>query len=127
MSEAVRTRLSVLGLVAIVGLLAIREWTGPQSLAVPPESVSGGGSVPAESVSIGTFVAAGREVRVGEVAADAVRMLDSVASPRRVSDDLGTIGRRQIRSYDVANSRVTVVLEPFETQGPLRVAAIYLH
>ena len=126
MSQAARSRLSVSVLAAIVCLLGLRELRGGPSALGASGQPTPAATVPAEAVSISTLVADGREVRVGESAADAVRALDASARPRVVSEDRGAVGRRQIRVYDRDGSNVTVVLEPFETRGALRVAAIYL-
>jgi len=127
-SEAARSRLSVLALVAIVCLLGVRELrVAPQALAAASDAPATAAAVPAEAVSIPVLVAGGRAVRVGDAAADAVRALDAAAAPRQVSEDRGTLGRRQVRTYDLDGSAVIVVLEPFETRGSLRVAAIYLY
>ena len=127
MSKAARSRLSVLALALVVSALAIRELRGiPDALAASREPALSAVAVPPEAVSIPSLMVAGRELRVGDSAADAVASLGS-ATLRLASDDRGAVGRRQVRSYELDGTSVIVVLEPFEPRGALRVAAIYLN
>ena len=112
--------------VCFVCALAIRELRVQRFTPSPAVPVTAAIAIPGEGVSISMLRVSGRIVRVGELAADAVSSLATSAVLRLAADDAGTVGRRQIRSYDLDGASVTVVLEPFETRGALRVAAIYL-
>ena len=128
MSKAAGSRLSVCVLLAVVCLLGVRELRGgPQTLIASSQISAAAAAVPAEAVSISTLVVNGREVHVGEIATDAVLALDASSHPQLVTEDRGLVGRRQVRVYERDGANVIVVLEPFETRGALRVAAIYLH
>lgn len=140
MIEATRTRLGVspewltLSLLCfgalIVAMLAVRELrVVPQTFA----SVSAGsnaatdaGGVPPDAMSVSTLVVGAHELRVGDPAAEAIARLAASATLVATSDERGAIGVRQVRTYQLDGSSVTVVLEAFARRGPLRVAAIYL-
>ena len=118
----------------IVGMLAIRELrVAPQAFATPRAAALSVGmraeaaAVPPEGISIPTLVVGAQELQVGDLAGEAVRLLAATATLAATSDERGPLGLRQIRSYQLDGSDVIVVLEPFERQGPMRVAAIYLH
>jgi hypothetical protein len=106
----------------LIGSIVVRELRfAPWDLrATPVPAVAT--VVPAEAVSVPMLVlAAGREVRVGELRASA---LDSLGSMRLVTraEESAPLGTREIRAYQ----GVTLVFEPFERAGDSRVAAIYL-
>ncbi len=114
----------------IVGLLAIRELrVAPQAFAssqVAAPSIGASASVPPEAVSIPTLVVAGEDLRVGDAADAAIVRLSGSATLVASAAERGPLGPRQVRSYRLDGSNVFIVLEPFEKQGPSRVAAIYL-
>ena len=106
----------------LIGSIVIRElrFAPWHPGAAPAPAVAT--AVPAEAVSVPMLVlAAGREVRVGELRASA---LDSLGSMRLVkrAEESAPLGTREVRSYQ----GVTLVFEPFERAGDSRVAAIYL-
>jgi len=128
----VRTRLGV----AAAALLVLAPLIVRELRAAPPPgafaldetaTASAAAAVPADAVSIPTLAVGSREVRVGDPAAAAIASLSSVATLAATASDGGAIGRGEIRSYQLDGTNVIVVLEPFETRGALRVAAIYLH
>lgn len=127
MSQAARSRLSVLTLALVVGVLAIRELrVVPAAFAASQQPAPAAAALPAEAMSIPSLIVAGHEVRVGDQAAEAVASLGS-ATLRQTANDRGAVGQRQIRTYEVDGANVTVVLEPFEPKGASRVAGIYLN
>lgn len=127
MSQAARSRLSVLTLALVVGALAIRELrVVPAAFAASQQPAPAAAALPAEAMSIPSLIVAGHEVRVSDQAAEAVASLGS-ATLRQTANDRGAVGQRQIRTYEVDGANVTVVLEPFEPKGASRVAGIYLN
>ena len=106
----------------LIGSIVVRElrfapWDLRATPAPPVATV-----MPAEAVSVPMLVlAAGREVRVGELRASA---LDSLGSMRLVkrAEESAPLGTREVRAYQ----GMTLVFEPFERAGDSRVAAIYL-
>ena len=141
MQGAVSVRLSVsrdlwgaaaaIVLASLVATDVVREFRVARAFA-PTAAASHGpveatAVIPADAVSISTLHVDGRTVRVGDAAGAAMSSLSSPAVLRLASEEVGPAGRRQIRAYEVDGASVTVVLEPFEPSGALRVAAIYLH
>ena len=141
MIEATRTRLGVspdwlaLFFVAaaafILAMLVVRELrVVPQAFAsVSTENSSDPqqpGAVPPQAVSVPALVVGAHELRVGDSAGEAIAEMASAATLASTADERGALGLRQVRSYQLDGSNVTVVLEPFARRGPLRVAAIYL-
>lgn len=137
MSDTIPLRLSdshdrwmvaaTIGVACFVCALVVRELRVAELFAASRQPATASASaIPAEAVSISTLLAGGHIVRVGDPAAGAVARLSSSAVLRTASDDRGANGRRQIRSYEVDDASVIVVLEPFEPRGALRVSAIYL-
>jgi len=105
-----------------VGSIVVRElrfapWA--RGSAPPPAAAT---VVPAEAVSVPMLVlAAGHQIRVGELRASALDSLGSLPLVKRAEERAPT-GTREVRSYQ----GVTLVFEPFERSGDSRVAAIYL-
>jgi len=125
-AQAAAYRLSICAAAALVFLLVVRELRVPQALAASAEPANAAAlALPADVVSIPTLALNGRVVKVGDLAAAAESALPASAVLRRTSDR-GAVGAREIRTYQLDGETVTVVLEPFETQGAVRVAAIYL-
>jgi hypothetical protein len=112
---------------SVLSFLVIREVRVDLSAfdAAPARQVASA-VVPAEAVSIRRLMLRSHELRVGDPAGAATSWLASSAVLKAADEDRGVLGRRQIRAYQLDDARVTVVLEPFEPQGALRVAAIYL-
>ena len=125
---AAGVRLSILALVlSIFTFLVIRELRADlRALNAAPARQAATAGVPAEAVSIRTLMLRSHEVRVGDSAVAATSWLGSSAVLKASNEERSVLGRRQIRAYQLDEARVTVVLEPFEPQGALRVAAIYL-
>jgi hypothetical protein len=84
-------------------------------------------AVPARAVSVPVLpFIDGKEIRVGETFAAVVARLGRAAESGRQEVDRGPLGERLTRFYEYAGSRFIVVYEPFERNGDVRVAAIYL-
>jgi hypothetical protein len=84
-------------------------------------------AVPAGAVSVPVLpFSDGKEIRVGDTAADVAVRLGRAAEIGREEADLGRLGQRLTRFYQYAGFRFIVVYEPFERNGMPRVGAIYL-
>jgi hypothetical protein len=113
---------AILMVAVLVGVLLVRELRFAPWAFDSATTTAASTDVPREAVSVPTLVlAAGREVYVGEARDAAVASLGSLTLLRR-TEEPGPLGAREVRSYQ----GVTLVLEPFERAGNLRVAAIYL-
>jgi hypothetical protein len=84
--------------------------------AVPPRAVS---------VPVLPFLD-GKEIRIGETVSAVAARLGRAAESGRQEVDRGSLGERLTRFYEYAGSRFILVFEPFERNGEVRVAAIYL-
>ena len=83
-------------------------------------------AIPAQAVSVSSLLLMnGVIIRVGDTEA---RIADELpaATLEASAEDRGTIGRRVTRAYQFQGTRFLLVFEPFERQGGLRVAGIYL-
>ena len=114
-----------------VGAMIARELRGTPAQRRAPElqpiAVSIPAAVPARAVSVPVLpFIDGKEIRVGESLAAVVAKLGRAAEVGRQEVDRGALGERITRFYDYAGSRFIVVYEPFERNGEIRVAAIYL-
>jgi hypothetical protein len=84
-------------------------------------------AVPERAVSVPSLMLLdGRQIRVG----DTLARVDEIATWRvaggRQVIDRGALGERMTRFYDYQGTSFVIVFEPFERDGALRVAAIYL-
>jgi hypothetical protein len=139
MTDATRSRVSFAGewaiavaflaIMLLVGVLAVRELrVAPRAFATSAATPSSSPqAVPPEAVSLPMLMLGpGHEVRVGDSAVDALARLTSTAKLVKRVEEVGPLGPRDIRSYDLAGTTFILVLEPFERRGEPRVAAIYL-
>ena len=135
--DATRTRLSFAGdwvmaaafLVGtvLVAVLIVRELRGATGGSVPSTPAATTAAIPAEAVSVPALVLGeARELRVGDAAPAALARLDQSVTLLSTVTERGPLGAREVRSYQLAGTRVILVLEPFERGGDARVAAIYL-
>ena len=97
----------------------------PASKAAPATALPA--AVPERAVSVPSLMLLdGRQIRVG----DTLARVDQIVSWRGASGrqvvDRGALGERVTRFYDHQGTSFVVVFEPFERDGALRVAAIYL-
>ncbi len=115
-----------------VASLVVRELRGPVAIsaaatAARPLVSSIPPAVPARAVSVPVLpFLEGKEVRVGDTAADIAARLGRAAEVGRQEVDRGTLGERLTRFYEYAGSKFILVFEPFERNGEVRVAAIYI-
>ena len=115
-----------------VGSLILRELTpAPPVRAVPaaarPVVASIPAAVPARAVSVPVVpFLDGKEIRIGETVSAVAARLGRAAESGRQEIDRGSLGERLTRFYEYAGARFILVFEPFERNGEVRVAAIYL-
>jgi hypothetical protein len=115
---------------AVAALILSELRATPARGAAPAASslvVTTPAAVPARAVSVPVLpFIDGKEIRVGESFAAVVTRLGRAAEVGRQEIDRGPFGERVTRFYEYAGSRFIVVYEPFERNGEVRVAAIYL-
>jgi hypothetical protein len=116
-----------------VATLIVREFrTAPRAAASAsePASASLPAGVPTRAISVPVLVLLdgkeGKEVRVGQSVDHVSRALGRSAEVGRQLADKGALGERLTRFYEHNGTRFVLVFEPFERNGPLRVAGIYL-
>jgi hypothetical protein len=66
------------------------------------------------------------EIRIGDAATDVMKRLAAARELQPSSAERGPQGVRETRVFDAEGTRFVLVLEPFEHDETLRVAAIYL-
>jgi hypothetical protein len=120
-------------LVATLGVasLIVRELrtapaaVGPGAVVAMPAALPA--AVPARAISVPLLLLVdGRQVKVGDSVEDVARVLGRAAEVGTQVVDRGALGERLTRYYDHEGTRFLLVFEPFERNGALRVAAIYL-
>jgi hypothetical protein len=112
-----------------VATLIVRELrTTPRAAAAPePSATSMPAGVPTRAISVPVLLLLdGKEVRVGQSVDEVARMLGRSAEVGRQLADRGALGERLTRFYEHNGTRFVLVFEPFERNGVLRVAGIYL-
>ncbi|HEX7084738.1 MAG TPA: hypothetical protein VF198_00125 [Vicinamibacterales bacterium] len=113
----------------LVATLIVRELrTAPRAAAVPEAPVSAlPAGVPTKAISVPVLLLLdGKEVRVGDGVDQVARTLGRSAEVGRQLADRGALGERLTRFYEYNGTRFVLVFEPFERNGELRVAGIYL-
>jgi hypothetical protein len=112
-----------------IGVLVARELqTQPaplQAAAKPPASLPS--AIPARAISVPVLLLHdGKQVKVGDTVDGVAQTLGRSSEVGRQQADRGALGERLTRFYDCDGTRFVLVFEPFERQGSLRVAGIYL-
>jgi hypothetical protein len=124
--------IAALFLMATVGVatLIIRElrMAPPAVVAAQPAAVATvPAGVPARAISVPVLLLLdGHQIRVGDTAEDVAKALGRNAEVGRQVADRGVLGERLTRFYEHGGTRFVLVFEPFERNGALRVAGIYL-
>jgi hypothetical protein len=120
-------------LIATLGVasLIVRELrtapAGVTSASVVPMPAALPAAVPARAISVPVLLLLdGRQVKVGDSVADVARVLGRAAEVGTQVVDRGALGERLTRYYEHDGTKFLLVFEPFERNGALRVAAIYL-
>jgi hypothetical protein len=90
------------------------------STSIPP-------AVPSRAVSVPMLpFQDGKEVKVGDSVSSVATALGRAAEVGRQEVDRGSLGERLTRFYEYGGARFILVFEPFERNGEVRLAAIYL-
>jgi hypothetical protein len=132
LGSALEWVVAALFLVATIGvaLLIVRELrVAPPGVAqaAPEPAPVVPAAVPARAVSVPVLLLLdGKEVRVGDSVDAVARTLGRSAEVGRQQVDRGALGDRLTRFYEHSGTRFVLVFEPFERNGTLRVAGIYL-
>ena len=126
--------------VVAAALLAVVVGVGSNALqhvravtAVTPVSADGAGSeVPTASVPNGAvsvpllLLPQSQEIRVGDVASEALGRLENVRDREVPAVERGPNGERQTRVLEADGMRFILVIEPFAKDSEPRIAAIYV-
>ena len=127
-AEWVVAAVFLLATLGVAGLIVreLRTVTrAPQPVGVVAPATVLPVAVPERAVSVPALMLLdGVQVRVGDTMAR-VEQTVAVAHSRQAVDR-GALGERVTRFYDRQGTSFIVVFEPFERDGALRVAAIYL-
>jgi hypothetical protein len=120
-----------LGATVVVGSMILRQLAPTPSVrtvpAARPVVASIPSAVPPRAVSVPVLpFLDGKEIRIGETVSVVAARLGRAAESGRQEVDRGSLGERLTRFYEYAGSRFILVFEPFERNGEVRVAAIYL-
>jgi hypothetical protein len=138
MTDATRTRLSFTGewmaaaaLLAgtiVVGSLVVRELrVAPRPFQPTDSGVVAAPAVPPDAVSVPSLMLGpSARIAVGDPLGTALAHLDASVTLVATSRERGPLGQREIRHYAAAGTKFTIVAEPFERNGELRIASIYL-
>jgi hypothetical protein len=119
--------LSTLGVASLI----VRELSTEPRALQPAGSVAPvtalPAAVPARAVSVAKLMLVeGPPIRVGDSLARVDQIVPWPAASGRQVIDRGALGERRTRFYEHQGTSFVVVFEPFERDGALRVAAIYL-
>jgi hypothetical protein len=113
-----------------VGVLIFRELrmtpAAPvQAEARVPDALPA--AIPARAISVPVLLLLdGKQVKVGDTVDAVARSLGRSSEVGRQLADRGALGDRLTRFYDYSGTRFVLVFEPFERNGSMRVAGIYL-
>jgi len=118
----------LLATVAVATLIVRELRTAPRAAASPVEpAASLPAGVPTRAISVPVLLLLdGKEVRVGQSVDEVSRQLGRSSEVGRQLADRGALGERLTRFYEHNGTRFVLVFEPFERNGGLRVAGIYL-
>jgi hypothetical protein len=119
----------LLATVAVATLIVRELRTAPRAAASTRDAsaTSLPAGVPTRAISVPVLLLLdGKEVRVGQSVDHVSRALGRAAEVGRQLADRGALGERLTRFYEHNGTRFVLVFEPFERNGDLRVAGIYL-
>ena len=123
---------SVLVCLVALGALIIREvrtapvppLTAPVARLLPSSIPS---AVPTRALSVPVLpFRDGKELKVGDTVESVAATLGRAAEVGRQEVDRGAYGERFTRFYEYSGARFVLVFEPFEHNGAVRLAGIYL-
>jgi hypothetical protein len=118
----------LLATVAVATLIVRELRTAPRAAAAPESPVvSLPVGIPTRAISVPVLLLLdGKQVRVGQSVEEVSRELGRSAEVGRQLADRGALGERLTRFYEHNGTRFVLVFEPFERNGELKVAGIYL-
>ena len=120
----------LLSTLAVASLIVRELRTAPHAAQPAPNCGAGHGAAGggARTRCVGAQPAAGdgRQIRVGDTLAHVDEIVRWRTAAGRQVVDRGALGERVTRFYEHQGTSFVVVFEPFERDGQLRVAAIYL-
>ena len=126
-AEWVVAAVFLLATFGVAGLIVreLRTARAPQPVGVVAPASVLPAAVPERAVSVPALMLLdGVQLHVGDTMADVDRVVAVTHSRQTI--DRGALGERVTRFYDRQGTSFIVVFEPFERDGALRVAAIYL-
>ena len=128
-AEWVVAAVFLLATLGVAGLIVreLRTVTrgAPQPVGVVAPASALPAAVPERAVSVPALMLLdGVQIHVGDTIARVDQLV--AVTPSRQAVDRGALGERVTRFYDRQGTSFIVVFEPFERDGALRVAAIYL-
>lgn len=133
LGSALEWLVAAIFLVATVGVasLIVRELrTAPRAVTPVAQELQSSAvpsAVPARAISVPVLLLLdGREVRLGDTVERVAGALGRSAEVGTQMVDRGALGERLTRFYEHNGTRFVLVFEPFERNGTLRVAGIYL-
>jgi len=113
--------------VATLIVRELRSASGPVAQAFPASVSAVPAGVPPRAISVPVLLLLdGHQIRVGDSAEGVAQTLGRGAEVGRQLADRGALGERLTRFYEHRGTRFVLVFEPFERNGALRVAGIYL-
>ena len=119
----------LLATVAVATLIVRELRTVPRAALAAPETPPSGipSGVPSRAISVPVLLLLdGKEVRVGQTVEQVSQALGRAAEVGRQHADRGALGERLTRFYEHNGTKFVLVFEPFERNGQMRVAGIYL-
>ena len=97
----------------------------PVSVVAPATALPS--ALPARAVSVPALMLLdGRQIHVGDTLVQVDQTIGATSGAARQVVDRGALGERVTRFYESRGTSFVIVFEPFERDGALRVAAIYL-
>jgi hypothetical protein len=125
--------IAALFLAATVGVatLILRELTTIRHTPPAAQPSSSPAALPASRPALSIAVTVlplpdGQELRVGDPIEKVTRVLARATEVRARGVEMGRIGERVTRHYEYGPVSFSVVLEAFERNGVMRIAAIYV-
>jgi hypothetical protein len=112
-----------------VGVLIARElrMTPAAPVQAAARAVDAPAAIPARAISVPVLLLLdGKQVKVGDTVESVASTLGRASEVGRQLADRGALGERLTRFYDYSGTRFVLVFEPFERNGTIRVAGIYL-
>lgn len=120
--------LATLGVASlIIRELRVQPAVAPAQAAAAAPAAALPAAIPARAISVPVLLLLdGRQVKVGDTLDGVAQVLGRSAEVGTQVVDRGALGERLTRFYEYQGTKFLLVFEPFERDGRLRVAGIYL-